>query len=430
MTMNIMSVRTQASQEPRGQIPDAANNTGMFDEVFTQETVSQQAVDESEPHEAELANEELYAAVAPTVAPEFRGEVAGATLAETGSSKSTSNTTADTDQRQGGSTLPLANAAHKQAAADPSLNRPGNALAIEGQSSAPSAAQTTQTTQGAQSVTDLIRQGAAAVNQAANQNTTQSETPADIKATVARDPEWLAQIEHSRRWAQPLSAAERTQPGSDSSADAEQELNLAPNQLTSAMAADAATSSQTAAVPSDSFMMAMREASPLAATPERATTLDRALTLQGSAEQNAKQLAQQAQVVVNQNQQEADILLNPSELGGLKIRVKMEQGEVQVQFIATHPQAKELIEQAMPRLREMLNQQGMNLNQGQQQGQQGQNLNQSGQQGPPQREQERGVASENGQSNLDVGDDGDVSLKDSVHTQHYTSDAGRIDFFA
>ncbi|MFD1006851.1 flagellar hook-length control protein FliK [Oceanisphaera ostreae] len=427
MTMNIMSVRTQASQEPRGQIPDAANNTGMFDEVFTQEAVSQQAVDESEPHEAELANEELYAAVAPTVASEFRGEVAGATLAETGSSKSTSKTTADTDQRQGGSTLPLANAAHKQAAADPSLNRPGNALAIEGQSSAPSAAQTAQTTQEAQSATDLIRQGAAAVNQAANQNTTQSETPADIKATVARDPEWLAQIEHSRRWAQPLSAAERTQPGSDSSADAEQELNLAPNQLTSAMAADAATSSQTAAVPSDSLMIAMREASPLAATPERATTLDRALTLQGSAEQNAKQLAQQAQVVVSQNLQEADILLNPSELGGLKIRVKMEQGEVQVQFIAAHPQAKELIEQAMPRLREMLNQQGMNLNQGQQQGQ---NLNQSGQQGPPQREQERGVANENGQSNLDVGDDGDVRLKDNVHTQHYTSDAGRIDFFA
>ena len=422
MTMNIMSVQTQAKQEPRGQITDAENNSaaGVFDEVFSQETVSQQVIDESEAREAELANKELYGSVAPPVAYELRGEVTGSTLAETESSKSTNKTAADTDQRQGGSALPLANATHKQKAAEASAD---HALATKDQGSAPSAAQTIQL---AQAVTDLAHQGTAAAKQAVNQHIIQSETPADIKASVMRDPEWLAQIEHSRRWAQPSSAAGRTQSDDDGAGTAEQELSLTPSQLTSATVGDTATSSQTAALPSDSLMLAMREASPAATTLERAAMLDRPLTLQGSAEQNAKQLAQQAQVVVNQNLQEADILLNPSELGGLKIRIRMEQGEVQVQFIALHPQAKELIEQAMPRLREMLNQQGMNLNQGQQ----GQNLNQAGQQGQQQREQEDGVAGENGRGYIGVGDDGEVSLKDNVHTQRYTLEAGRIDFFA
>lgn len=126
-----------------------------------------------------------------------------------------------------------------------------------------------------------------------------------------------------------------------------------------------------------SVFLSNRESTLLAATPERTAMLDKALTLHGSAEQNAKQLAQQAQVIVSQNLQEAEIKLNPSEFGAMRIQVRIEQGEVQVQFVASHPQARDLLDQALPRLREMLQQQGMNLHQGQQQsGQQ-----QAGQQG-------------------------------------------------
>ncbi|WP_375057627.1 flagellar hook-length control protein FliK [Zobellella sp. DQSA1] len=102
----------------------------------------------------------------------------------------------------------------------------------------------------------------------------------------------------------------------------------------------------------------------LQVTAERPVQPERALTLQGAPEQGARQLAQQVQIMVNQNLQEADIRLSPSDLGGLRIQLRMEQGEVHVQFLASQPQARELLEQALPRLREMLVQQGLNLGQG------------------------------------------------------------------
>ncbi|WP_417614589.1 flagellar hook-length control protein FliK [Oceanisphaera sp.] len=308
------------------------------------------------------------------------------------------------------------------------------------------------------------------------------KTPVDVNtgsgSTAMRAPDWLAQIEHGRRWAQsPASGAgEPTQPGAEgeplspeksaaenkdarrlsvaqqeaaSTTTATQAVSQSASQLAAAVTAetvttDTATGSQTA-TPEAGVVMAARESAPLMATPERAPLLDRALTLHGSPEQNAKQLAQQAQVVVNQNLQEADIRLNPSELGGLKIQIKMERGEVQVQFVASNPQARELIEQAMPRLREMLNQQGMNLGQGQGQGQQGQQQGQqqeqsllSGQQQNPNqaasqeqqpRQQGGEVASESEQG-YSVTQGGTVTLADGALARPARLDAGRIDFFA
>src|SRR5690606_17281789 len=68
---------------------------------------------------------------------------------------------------------------------------------------------------------------------------------------------------------------------------------------------------------------------------------------QGAPEQNARQLSQQVQVMVNQELQEADIRLNPSELGGMRIQLKFEQGEVSLQIQAQHTQARDMLEQAM-----------------------------------------------------------------------------------
>ncbi|MCT7655258.1 flagellar hook-length control protein FliK [Oceanimonas sp. NS1] len=110
---------------------------------------------------------------------------------------------------------------------------------------------------------------------------------------------------------------------------------------------------------------ATRDAAP---APERVPQPlgERMLNLhQASPEQNARQLSQQVQVMVSQDLQQADIRLNPSELGGMRIQLRFEQGELSMHIQAQHPQARELLEQAMPRLRDMLGQQGIQLGQGQ-----------------------------------------------------------------
>src|SRR5690554_3460929 len=74
------------------------------------------------------------------------------------------------------------------------------------------------------------------------------------------------------------------------------------------------------------------------------------------------QLKEQIAVMFNNRNQFAEMRLDPPELGRLNIRLQMN-GEQQasVTFHVTSPQAREAIEFAMPRLREMLEEQGIQL---------------------------------------------------------------------
>ncbi|MCC4263177.1 flagellar hook-length control protein FliK [Oceanimonas baumannii] len=205
-------------------------------------------------------------------------------------------------------------------------------------------------------------------------------------------PDWLAQIEHGRRWAQQGSAELKTDApavtsdemglsAADSSAGEakDQDGSAGENagrgeRLAEAMAnmASAAGAENTARASSEqqsqpaAAISATRDVA--GAMPERAAQpqADRLLNLhQASPEHNARQLSQQVQVMINQDLQEADIRLNPSELGGMRIQLKFEQGEVSMHIQAQHAQARDMLEQAMPRLRDMLSQQGIQLGQGQ-----------------------------------------------------------------
>lgn len=59
--------------------------------------------------------------------------------------------------------------------------------------------------------------------------------------------------------------------------------------------------------------------------------------------------------------QNAELKLNPAELGPLRVQISMDDGNASVTFTAQHPQTREAIEQALPRLREMLADQGVSL---------------------------------------------------------------------
>lgn len=77
-----------------------------------------------------------------------------------------------------------------------------------------------------------------------------------------------------------------------------------------------------------------------------------------------EELNQRVQMMLGQGLQRAEIRLDPAELGSMQIRVQVtnnDQASVQIQV--QNPQAREALEQSMPRLREMLQQQGIELGQ-------------------------------------------------------------------
>lgn len=76
------------------------------------------------------------------------------------------------------------------------------------------------------------------------------------------------------------------------------------------------------------------------------------------------ELQQRVNLMLSERLQQAEIQLDPLGLGKMKIQLKLGAvGEASVQFLVQHGQTRELLEQAMPRLREMLAGQGILLGQ-------------------------------------------------------------------
>ncbi|HDM8045454.1 TPA: flagellar hook-length control protein FliK [Vibrio campbellii] len=73
------------------------------------------------------------------------------------------------------------------------------------------------------------------------------------------------------------------------------------------------------------------------------------------------QVAEKVQMMMSKNLKNLDIRLDPPELGRMQIRMTMNNDLANVHFTVANPQARDLIEQTLPRLREMLAQQSMQL---------------------------------------------------------------------
>ena len=72
-------------------------------------------------------------------------------------------------------------------------------------------------------------------------------------------------------------------------------------------------------------------------------------------------LQDKVMVMVQQKLQQVDIRLDPPELGKMQVRLHLHNDQATVQFTVQNQQAKESLEQNMPRLREMLAEQGVNV---------------------------------------------------------------------
>ncbi len=65
--------------------------------------------------------------------------------------------------------------------------------------------------------------------------------------------------------------------------------------------------------------------------------------------------------LVNQHNTSAQISLNPPDLGRLDVRINLDQDQARVLFATPHESVREAIEAAVPRLREMLADSGVQL---------------------------------------------------------------------
>ncbi|MGL5526219.1 MAG: flagellar hook-length control protein FliK [Aeromonas veronii] len=127
--------------------------------------------------------------------------------------------------------------------------------------------------------------------------------------------------------------------------------------------------------------------------PAAETTLRREpqnlLHLKLASQEAPAELHQKVNVMLAEKLQQAEIQLDPLGLGKMKIQIQMgADSQANVHFVVQHGQTREMLEQAMPRLRDMLAGQGIQLGQtqvqqqSQQQQQQGQpTFNGQGQQG-------------------------------------------------
>lgn len=72
-------------------------------------------------------------------------------------------------------------------------------------------------------------------------------------------------------------------------------------------------------------------------------------------------VGERVQWMVNQQIQKAEIRLDPPDLGSLEVRVVVQKEHAHVSFAAPNAQVRDALEAAIPRLREMLGEQGLDL---------------------------------------------------------------------
>ncbi|MCE9788831.1 flagellar hook-length control protein FliK [Shewanella chilikensis] len=127
-------------------------------------------------------------------------------------------------------------------------------------------------------------------------------------------------------------------------------------------------------------------------------------------------MRQQLIAMVSNGVQQAEIRLDPPELGAMMVRVQVNGDQTQVQFHVTQTQTRDMLEQAMPRLRDMLQEQGMNLAES--------HISQGGRE---QGEQHGG----NGSGFAQETANGEISAEETVQsTNHTTSYGSGIDYYA
>lgn len=91
------------------------------------------------------------------------------------------------------------------------------------------------------------------------------------------------------------------------------------------------------------------------------TTLSSAITSGLQNPQWSQQMTDQVSFMLKGGFQQAEIKLNPAHLGPMEIKLSINDDQASVNFVAQHAQVRDVLDASIPRLREMLEQQGLDL---------------------------------------------------------------------
>ena len=149
--------------------------------------------------------------------------------------------------------------------------------------------------------------------------------------------------------------------------------------------------------------------------------LDQPLDIQSK--QAASAMGERVMMMISQGKQEVQIRLDPAELGSMFVKVQIQQDQVQLNIQTQAAMSKDIIEQNMPRLREQLAQQGIQLGEA--------NVEQQSQQSPQQNQQNSNgqinTMSGLGPNNLEAVEDNQTAMW--MPSQIASKDQG-IDYYA
>lgn len=183
--------------------------------------------------------------------------------------------------------------------------------------------------------------------------TTDSITPADTNA--ANNPAALGQTATKDVAAGKADAA---------AAQAVAGANAAPAALTAKAGPDLQTLSTGATAASNNNAMFNPALQQVASTsPQSAAAAGDKLTpTVGTTDWNSA-LGQKVVWMSNNGQQSATLTLNPRDLGPMQVTINVTKNQADATFVAANPEVKQALEAAMPKLREMMDQAGIQLGQ-------------------------------------------------------------------
>ncbi|MBB1337992.1 flagellar hook-length control protein FliK [Pseudoalteromonas sp. SR44-2] len=134
----------------------------------------------------------------------------------------------------------------------------------------------------------------------------------------------------------------------------------------------------------------------------------------------AKLLQERVSSMLSINNKEAEIRLDPPEMGSMQIRIRSDAEQAHINFVVQNQQAKEALEQSMPRLREMLAQQGLEL---------GESTISYGQSGGETAEQSESGAQGSLANNKSVNDENDEQANNTAQSSRQQTSSS-IDYYA
>lgn len=122
----------------------------------------------------------------------------------------------------------------------------------------------------------------------------------------------------------------------------------------------------------------------------------------------ANHMQQQVGLMLSKNMKSIDIRLDPPELGAMQIKLTMNNDQAAVSFVVSNQQAKDALDASLPRLRELLEQQGMDLAESDVQHGSAQGESTTG-------DDNNGANSGNGMSNDDAQDDANLHAQEQLN---------------